>query len=91
MTIPFLEDYLQKRNHKIKIECLQITNNHQWISIEEIAGLVRISIRIATKHVEWGINERIIIGSIENNMFERHRERTREEISLTIPYELDEL
>ena len=90
-TLPFLESYLKKRNEKNKIECLLVANSHQWISIEEIAGHVGISIRRATKHIEWGINERIIIGSYENNMFERRHERTHEEVFFSIPYESDEL
>ena len=90
VTFPFLENYLRKRNEKIKIECLLVANNHQWISIEEIAGLVGVSIRTTTKHVEWGIKEKIIIGSLENNMFERSHERTHEEVVFSIPYEQEE-
>jgi len=90
VIIPFLENYLRNRNEKIKTECLLVANNHQWISIEEIAELVGVSIRIAIKYVVRGINEKIIIGSFENNMFARSHERTYEEIVFSMPYEQDE-
>ena len=90
VSLPFLESFIHKRNHKVRAECLLIANSHQWVSIEEIAGLLDISIGSTIKHVEWGIKERIIIGSLENNMFERRRERTHEEVSASIPYEPDD-
>jgi len=90
VIMPFLENYLRNRNERIKTECLLVANNHKWISVEEIAGLVGVSIRTATKHVARGIDEKIIIGNFENNMFERNLERTHDEIVFSIPYEQDE-
>ena len=64
---------------------------NRWITIEEIAELVGVSIRTAKRHVVRGIGEKIIIGNLENNMFERSRERTYEEIVFSVPYKQDEL
>ena len=90
VTLPFLENYIQSRNRKIKAECLLIANSHQWVSIEEIAGLVGISTGAAIKHIKWGIKERVIIGNLENNMFERFHERAHDEVAFSIPYEQDD-
>ncbi|TFG31112.1 hypothetical protein EU528_07030 [Candidatus Thorarchaeota archaeon] len=91
VALPFLENYLEKRREKTRIECLLVANGHPWVSIEELAGHVGISIRTAIKNLEWGIKEKVIIGTLENNMFERIYERTHEEIVYLIPYEPDGL
>lgn len=91
VALPFLENYLTKRKEKIKVECLLVANNHQWISIEEIVDHVGVSMRTVTKNIEWGIKENIIIGTLENNMFERCHERTHEEVVFLLPYEPDKL
>jgi len=89
-ALPFIETYLKKRKEKITIECLLTANEHEWISIEEISGLVGVSMRTASKNIEWGINERIIAGVLENNMFERRFHRTPEEVSYFVPYDQEE-
>ncbi len=89
-ALPFIETYLKKRKEKIMIECLLTANNHEWISIEEIAGLVGVSMRTAVQNIEWGIIERIIVGELENNMFERRFHRTSEEVMYFIPYDQEE-
>ena len=91
MAMPFLEDHLEKKREKNRIKCLLVANGHHWVSIEEIAGHVRVSMRTARKNIEWGINERIILGTLENNMFERSHERTHEEVVFLLPFESDEL
>ncbi len=89
--LPLIETRLKNRKEKSRIECLLTANNHEWISIEEIAGLVGVSMRTAVQNIEWGIIERIIVGELENNMFERRFHRTPEEIASYIPYGQEEL
>jgi len=86
-TLPFIENWLKNRKERIRIDCLQIANNHKWISIEEISGIVGVSSKTVEKNIEWGINERIIVGVFENNMFERTYQRTPEEVTYYIPYD----
>ena len=47
--------------------------------------------RTAVNNIEWGIIERIIVGELENNMFERSQHRNPEKISAYIPYDQEEL
>lgn len=84
-ALPFLKVRLNKRNDKIKVECLLIANEHEWISVEEIAYLAKTSIRGAKRNLLWGIKERIILGNLENNMFERISQRDPSDISSYIP------
>ena len=84
-ALPFLEVRLKKRNDKIKIDCLLIANDHDWISVEEIALHVGTSMRGAKKNIEWGIKERIILGNFENNMFERKSQRNPKDVAFFIP------
>lgn len=86
-ALPFIESRLKNRREKIRIECLLIANNHKWISVEEISGIVGVSKRTVLQNIEWGIIERIIVGTFENNMFERSYQRTPEEITYYIPYD----
>ena len=90
-ALPFIETRWKNRKEKIRIECLLTANGHEWISIEDISGLVGVSIRTAAMNIEWGINERIIAGHLDNNMFERRFHRTPEEIASYIPYGQEEL
>ncbi|MHA1576906.1 MAG: hypothetical protein ACTSU3_06060 [Candidatus Thorarchaeota archaeon] len=90
-SLPFIENRLRNRRDKIRIECLLIANNHKWISVEEISGIVGVSKRTAKQNIEWGIIERIIVGTFENNMFERSYQRTPEEVTYCIPFDQDEL
>ncbi|MHA1864584.1 MAG: hypothetical protein ACTSWA_12505 [Candidatus Thorarchaeota archaeon] len=90
-ALPLIETRLKNRKEKTRIECLLTANDHEWISIEEIAGLVGVSMRTAVNNIEWGIIERIIVGELENNMFERSRHRNPEKISAYIPYDQEEL
>lgn len=83
--LPFLEVRLKKRSDKIKAECLLIANEYNWISVEEIALHASTSLRGAKKNIEWGIKERIILGNLENNMFERIAQRNPEDIVYFIP------
>ena len=89
-ALPLIEVRLKKRKEKIRIECLLTANDHEWISIEEISGLVGVSMRTAITSIEWGIIERIIVGELENNMFERSHHRNPEKISAFIPYDQEE-
>ncbi|MGY5859446.1 MAG: hypothetical protein RTU63_08750 [Candidatus Thorarchaeota archaeon] len=84
-ALPFLEARLHKRNTKIKIECLLTANEHDWISAEEIALLVGTSVRGVKRNLEWAIKERIIVGNLENNMFERITKRSHNDIASLIP------
>lgn len=84
-ALPFLEVRLKKRNDKIRIECLLVANEHEWISLEEIAYLVGTSMRGAKKNLEQGIKERIVIGNFENNMFERITQRNPRDIASYSP------
>lgn len=84
-ALPFLEVRLNKRNDRIKVECLLVANENEWISVEEIAYLVSTSIRGVKKNLEWGINERIVIGNLESNMFERISQRDPSDIASFIP------
>lgn len=90
-ALPLIEVRLKNRKEKTRIECLLTANDHEWISIEEIAGLVGVSMRTAVNNIEWGIIERIIVGELESNMFERSRHRNPEKISAYIPYDQEEL
>ena len=90
-ALPLIEVRLKNRKEKTRIECLLTANDHEWISIEEIAGFVGVSMRTAVNNIEWGIIERIIVGELENNMFERSRHRNPEKISAYIPYDQEEL
>ena len=83
--LPFLEVRLHKRNNKIKIECLLIANEHEWISLEEIALLVGTSIRGTRRNLEWGIKEQVLIGNFENDMFERITKRSQNDIASLLP------
>ena len=84
-ALPFVEVRLAKRRNKIKAECLLLANEFEWISAEEIALHVGISVKKAQKNIEWGIKERIILGNFENNMFERISQRNPEDIAFFIP------
>lgn len=90
-ALSLIEVRLKNRKEKTRIECLLTANDHEWISIEEIAGFVGVSMRTAVNNIEWGIIERIIVGELENNMFERSRHRNPEKISAYIPYDQEEL
>ena len=90
-ALPLIEIRLKNRKEKTRISCLLVANDHEWISVEEISGLVGVSIATAVKNIEWGINERIIAGHLDNNMFERRFHRTPEEIASFIPYGQEEL
>jgi len=84
-ALPFLEVRLQKRNDRIKIVCLLIANEHDWISAEEITLHAGTSLRSVKRNLEWGIKGRIILGNFENNMFERISQRNPEDIAYFIP------
>ena len=56
-ALPLIEIRLKNRKEKKRIECLLTANDHEWISIEEISGLVGVSMRTAAKNIEWGIIE----------------------------------
>jgi len=90
-ALPLIEIRLKNRKEKTRIECLLTANDHEWISIEEISGLVGVSMKTAVQNIEWGIIERIIVGELENNMFERSHHRNPEEVSAYIPYDQEEL
>lgn len=90
-ALPFIETHLKNRKEKNRIECLLIANNHEWISIEEISGLVGVSMKTVAQNIEWGITERIILGTFDNNMFERIHQRTTEEVTYYIPYDQEVL
>jgi len=90
-ALPLIEIRLKKRKEKTRIACLLVANDHEWISVEEISGLVGVSIGTAVQNIEWGIIERIIVGELENNMFERSHHRNPEEVSAYIPYDQEVL
>jgi len=90
-ALPLIEIRLKNRKEKTRIACLLVANDHEWISVEEISGLVGVSIGTAVQNIEWGIIERIIVGELENNMFERSHHRNPEEVSAYIPYDQEVL
>ena len=62
-----------------------VANEHDWISAEEIALLVGTSVRGAKRNLEWGVKERVVIGNLENNMFERITKRSQNDIASLVP------
>ncbi|MHA1864546.1 MAG: hypothetical protein ACTSWA_12310 [Candidatus Thorarchaeota archaeon] len=90
-ALPFIDVRLKNRQEKIRMHILQTANDHKWISIEEISGIVGVSSKTVAKNIEWGINERIIVGVFESNMFERSYQRTPEEVTYYIPYDEEDL
>jgi hypothetical protein len=53
--------------------------------MEEIASITKTSIQKARTHVSKGIEKRIILGYIENDMFVRSKQRDPNMVLLDLP------
>jgi hypothetical protein len=80
--LPFLRSVLETRSQRIKTHCLLAANDNEWISIEEIASISGTSVKKARQYIMQGIEKRIILGQLENDMFVRSRYRDPNEVFL---------
>lgn len=71
--LPLLRNIIENRSHKIRTDCLMLANENDWISIEEIASISGTSTGKARRFIAYGIEQGIIFGQIENDMFVRSR------------------
>jgi hypothetical protein len=87
--LPFLQKSLADRSNRIRTICLLAANDNDWISIEEIASIAAASIKKARQFVLQGVEKRIILGQVENDVFIRDRYRDPNEIFLGWPDDTD--
>lgn len=87
--LPFLQKLLADRSNRIRTSCLLAANDNDWISIEEIASVAGASMKKARQFVLQGVEKRIILGQVENDMFVRGRYRDPNEILLGLPEDID--
>jgi hypothetical protein len=87
--LPFLQKSLVDRSNRIRTSCLLVANDNDWISIEEIASITGVSTKKARQFVLQGVEKRIILGQVENDVFIRSRYRDPNEIFLEWPDDID--